>query len=52
MPSSNAICNLFHALMWVVALVLFEGCHTSPEAIEVKDVRLPDSFQESQWMEV
>ena len=52
MTSSHAPRNLFHVSMWVFALVFIQGCHTSPEAIEVKDVRLPDSFQESQWMEV
>ena len=38
--------------MWVFTLVLLAGCHTSPEAIEVEGVKLPDSFRESQWMEV
>ena len=52
MPSSNAICNLFHALMWVVALVLFEGCCKPQPVIDVDGVTLPKSFRETHWMEV
>ena len=46
MPSSHAPRNLFHDSMWVSRW--FSSKVTPPWAIEVKDVQLPDSFQESQ----
>lgn len=52
MLSSLAPRNLFHVSMWVVVLTLLAGCHTAPDAIEVEGVELPDSFRETQWMNV
>ena len=52
MPSPLAPRNLFHVSMWVFALALLAGCNATPDAIEVSGVELPDSFRETQWMNV
>ena len=52
MSSPLAPRNLFHVSMWVFALALLAGCNATPDAIEVSGVELPDSFKETQWMNV